>query len=80
MVSSRLGPAPRIEHTGIGQTIDDILDDIDKLEGMESIIGALGTQEFARVRLGVSPGHRLSDGASYLLAPMKKSQLAESAG
>ncbi len=47
--------------------------------GMESIIGALGTQEFTRVRLGVGPGHRLSDGASYLLAPMKKSQLAEAA-
>jgi PTH1 family peptidyl-tRNA hydrolase len=27
--------------------------------------------------LGVGPGHPLSDGASYLLAPMKKSRLAE---
>jgi PTH1 family peptidyl-tRNA hydrolase len=45
--------------------------------GMESIIGSLGTQEFVRVRLGVGPGHPLSDGASYLLAPMKKSRLAE---
>lgn len=45
--------------------------------GMESIIGSLGTQEFVRIRLGVSPGHPLSDGASYLLAPMKKSRLAE---
>jgi PTH1 family peptidyl-tRNA hydrolase len=45
--------------------------------GMESIIGSLGTQEFLRVRLGVGPGHPLSDGASYLLAPMKKSRLAE---
>ena len=47
--------------------------------GMESIIGALGTQEFTRIRLGVGPGHRLGDGASYLLAPMKKSQLSEAA-
>jgi PTH1 family peptidyl-tRNA hydrolase len=47
--------------------------------GMESIIGALGTQEFTRIRLGVGPGHRLSDGASYLLAPMKKPRLAEAA-
>jgi len=47
--------------------------------GMESIIGTLGTQEFTRIRLGVGPGHRLNDGASYLLAPMKKSQLAEAA-
>ncbi len=45
--------------------------------GMESIIGSLGTQEFVRIRLGVGPGHPLSDGASYLLAPMKKSRLAE---
>ena len=45
--------------------------------GMESIIGSLGTQEFTRIRLGVGPGHPLSDGARYLLAPMKKSQLAE---
>lgn len=45
--------------------------------GMESIIGSLGTQEFLRIRLGVGPGHPLSDGASYLLAPMKKSRMAE---
>lgn len=45
--------------------------------GVESIIGALGTQEFTRIRLGVGPGHPLSDGARYLLAPMKKSQLTE---
>jgi len=45
--------------------------------GMESIIGSFGTQEFTRIRLGVGPGHPLSDGARYLLAPMKKSQLAE---
>ena len=45
--------------------------------GAESIIGALGTQEFTRIRLGAGPGHPLSDGARYLLAPMKKSQLAE---
>lgn len=45
--------------------------------GMESIIGSLCTQEFTRIRLGVGPGHPLNDGARYLLAPMKKSQLAE---
>ncbi len=47
--------------------------------GMESIIGSLGTQEFVRIRLGVGPAHPLSDGASYLLDPMKKSRLAEAA-
>lgn len=42
--------------------------------GMESILGALGTDEFFRVRLGVAPDHPIRDGASYLLAPIKKSQ------
>jgi len=43
--------------------------------GMESVIGALGTQEFLRVRLGVQPQRKLSDGAKYLLAPFRKGQL-----
>jgi peptidyl-tRNA hydrolase, PTH1 family len=42
--------------------------------GMESIIGALGTQDFARVRLGISPGHQIGDGANYVLSQIKKSQ------
>jgi PTH1 family peptidyl-tRNA hydrolase len=43
--------------------------------GMESVIGALGTQGFLRVRLGVQPQRKLSDGARYLLAPFRKGQL-----
>ena len=43
--------------------------------GMESIIGALGTQEFLRVRLGVGPDKKVSDGAKYLLSPFGKAQL-----
>ena len=43
--------------------------------GMESIIGALGTQEFLRVRLGIGPDKKVSDGARYVLAPFRKSQL-----
>jgi peptidyl-tRNA hydrolase, PTH1 family len=43
--------------------------------GMESIIGALGTQEFLRVRLGVGPDKKVSDGAKYLLSPFRKAQL-----
>jgi peptidyl-tRNA hydrolase, PTH1 family len=43
--------------------------------GMESIIGALGTQEFLRVRLGVGPEKKVSDGAKYLLSPFRKAQL-----
>ena len=42
--------------------------------GMESIIGALNTQEFARIRLGISPGRKVLDGARYVLSPIKKSQ------
>lgn len=43
--------------------------------GMESIIGALGTQEFLRVRLGVGPDKKVSDGAKYLLSQFRKAQL-----
>jgi PTH1 family peptidyl-tRNA hydrolase len=43
--------------------------------GVESIIGALGTQDFLRIRLGVAPDHKVEDGMTYLLSPMKKAQL-----
>jgi len=42
--------------------------------GMESILGALGTEEFVRVRLGIAPDHPVRDGARYVLAQFKKSQ------
>ena len=42
--------------------------------GAISVIGSLGTQEFIRVRLGIHPGHPLSSGMDYLLAPVKRSQ------
>ena len=43
--------------------------------GMHSIIGALGTQEFLRIRIGIAPEFKLNDGASYVLSQLKKSQL-----
>jgi PTH1 family peptidyl-tRNA hydrolase len=44
--------------------------------GMKSIIGALGSGDFARVRLGTQPvGRRVDDRASYVLAPFRKSEL-----
>jgi peptidyl-tRNA hydrolase, PTH1 family len=43
--------------------------------GIESIIGALGTQDFLRIRIGVAPDHKVSDGKDYLLSPMKKKDL-----
>jgi peptidyl-tRNA hydrolase, PTH1 family len=43
--------------------------------GIESIVGALGTQDFLRIRMGVAPDHKISDGAGYLLSPMRKADL-----
>ena len=44
--------------------------------GMESVIGALGTQEFLRIRLGVTPDRKkVLEGARYLLKPLRKAQL-----
>ena len=43
--------------------------------GIESIINALGTQDFLRIRMGVAPGHKIEDGMSYLLASFRKAQL-----
>ena len=43
--------------------------------GIESILGSLGTDEFLRVRVGISPEHPVSDGAKYVLAPWKKKDL-----
>ena len=44
--------------------------------GMESILGALGTDEFLRIRLGVAPDRPVGDGAKYVLAPFRKAQEA----
>jgi len=44
--------------------------------GIESIIDALGTQDFLRIRIGVAPERKVGDGAEYLLAPMRKQDLA----
>lgn len=43
--------------------------------GMQSVIGALGTQEIMRVRLGIGPDHPVGDGARYVLSQFKKAQL-----
>ena len=42
--------------------------------GVESVIGALGTQEFSRIRMGVAPDHPVGDGARYVLSQFKKAQ------
>ncbi len=43
--------------------------------GAKSVTSAMGTQEFARLRLGCGPDHPVSDLAAYVLRPMKKSDL-----
>jgi len=40
--------------------------------GLNSIIGSLGTNEFTRVRLGVQPEHPMGDMADYVLGVMRK--------
>ena len=42
--------------------------------GIASVIGALGTEEIMRIRLGVGPDHPVDDGARYVLSQFKKSQ------
>jgi len=44
--------------------------------GMKSIIACLGgSQEFLRIRLGVAPEFKVTNGRDYLLSPMRKAQL-----
>jgi peptidyl-tRNA hydrolase, PTH1 family len=43
--------------------------------GAKSVTSAVGTQEFARLRLGCGPDHPVGDLAEYVLRPMKKATL-----
>lgn len=43
--------------------------------GAKSLTSAVGTPEFARLRLGCGPDHPVSDLAAYVLRPMKKAEL-----
>ncbi len=42
--------------------------------GMESILGALGTDEFLRIRLGIAPDRKVTDSVKYVLTPFRKAQ------
>ena len=42
--------------------------------GMKSIIQALGSQEFLRLRLGIAPDYKVEDGAEFVLRPFRRSQ------
>jgi PTH1 family peptidyl-tRNA hydrolase len=43
--------------------------------GMESILGALGTDEWLRIRLGIAPDRKITDGVKFVLTPFRKAQL-----
>jgi PTH1 family peptidyl-tRNA hydrolase len=45
--------------------------------GMKSVVGSLGTHEFARLRLGIHPGHPIGDGARFVLSPIRRAQWTE---
>ena len=48
--------------------------------GMRSIVSSLGTSEFPRLRIGIHPGHPVSDGARYVLHPFSRSEIEEVEG
>ena len=43
--------------------------------GAKSVIGSIGTQQFARLRLGAGSEHPVSSRKEYVLRPMKKAEL-----
>jgi PTH1 family peptidyl-tRNA hydrolase len=43
--------------------------------GIKSIIAALDTEEFLRIRLGIAPERKISDGVKFVLTPFRKAQL-----
>lgn len=49
--------------------------------GVDSVIRTIGTMEFPRVRLGINtgekPGHKVGNGARFVLEPFKKAQMQE---
>jgi peptidyl-tRNA hydrolase, PTH1 family len=48
--------------------------------GLKSVISAVGTTDFPRVRMGVQPDHPVGDLATYVLRPMGKADLETAAG
>jgi len=46
-------------------------------KGMQSLIGSLHTSQLVRVRMGIHPDHPVKDGAEFVLAPFRRSQIKE---
>ena len=47
--------------------------------GAQSVIGAVGTMDFARLRLGCGPDHPLASRKEHVLRPMRKAELETAA-
>jgi peptidyl-tRNA hydrolase, PTH1 family len=47
--------------------------------GAQSVMGSLGTIDFARLRLGCGPDHPLSSRKEFVLRPMRKAELEAAA-
>jgi PTH1 family peptidyl-tRNA hydrolase len=45
--------------------------------GMESVIEALGTEEFPRLRFGIQPAGRFSDQVRFVLSPFRRAELEQ---
>ena len=45
--------------------------------GMRSVVSSLGTSEFPRLRIGIHPGHPVTNGASYVLHPFGRGEMEE---
>jgi peptidyl-tRNA hydrolase, PTH1 family len=45
--------------------------------GMKSLIASFGSSDFTRVRMGIYPDHPVKDGAEFVLAPFRRSQVKE---
>jgi PTH1 family peptidyl-tRNA hydrolase len=43
-------------------------------KGIETILNALGTEDFLRIRLGIAPDYQVRDNVRYVLSPIKKAQ------
>ena len=44
--------------------------------GLKSIIGAIGSTEFVRLRIGIQPDHPLADSKRFVLASFPKNEKA----
>lgn len=43
--------------------------------GLESVMEAVGSRQFTRLRMGICPGRQIKDTVRYVLAPFKKSHM-----